>query len=112
MNPRRLNRKLAWVVLGVVVAVNACLLTWMSPLYSPGTVKVHQPSSSFEHPYPYPRPSPAMRKLVKNLPGGNNFGPMYLVTRWQTFPWLPGENFFYEEITLEEYEELTRHSKP
>ena len=109
------SRKLAWVALGVVVLVNACLLSllmWMSTIYSPGTVIVYQQnSSSFELPYPSLRQSPAMQKLRENLPGDNNFGPIYVVSRFQTFPWLPGENSFAEEITLEEYEELTRHSK-
>ncbi len=106
------SRKLAWVVLGVVVAVNACLLTWMSTIYSPGTVRVYpQNSSSSEVPHPSPRLSPAMRKLYENLPGGNYFGPYYVRQWFQTFPWLPGEDFFGEQITQEEHEELMRHLK-
>ncbi len=81
------SRKLAWVVLGVVVSVNACLLTWMSTIYSPGKANLYHP-------------------------GNGSSGPIYVGVRYQTFPWLPGKNFVTEQITPEEYEEWTRHSKP
>ncbi len=101
------SRKLAWVVLGVVGALNTCFFAWLSTSYSPW-----RPVRYSHHLHQVPQnQSPAMHEFLRSYGGPNNyFGPILVRTRTQAFPWLPGQDLVEERITPEEYEELTRRS--
>ena len=78
------NRKLAWVVLGVVVVGTVVLLVQISCLYSPWEPSHVSTISMFSR-MEYDR---------------------YWVVRYQRYSWLPGPDTQRSEVTKVEYAEL------
>ena len=80
------SRKLAWVVLGAVVVGVVAVIVQLSSLYSPW--------------------QPFLGSRIISMSGPQR-QPQWLVLRSQRFPWLPGADLEYREVSEDEYFELS-----
>ncbi len=97
------SRKLAWVVLGVVVSVSVGFFVWLSILYSPWDLTTYGSHDGRLG---------TMRWSHSLMGQNNNFrSTWYGKTRHQRFRWMPGEDVVSILITHEEWLELKMRAK-